>query len=87
MDQRDVDLLQPGVDEPRNFRQEDGHVVGAPVGDRLADVGAGEDGAMAEGARMLGGGVLRLAEHHEMSDLDPFELGGARRHGVRQLER
>ena len=87
VNERDVHRLQPRVDEPRDLRKEDRHVVGAAVGDRFADVGAGEDRPVAEGARVLGSRVLRLAEHHEVGHFDPFELGGARRHGVGQLER
>ena len=49
VDERHVDRDRPRGDEPRDLGEEDRHEVGAPLVDRLAHVGAGEQRAVAEG--------------------------------------
>ena len=43
LDQRDVEREHAGAEQPRDLAQEDRHVVGAPLLDRLADVRADEE--------------------------------------------
>ena len=74
LDEGHVDDRAARAEECRHLRQEDGRVVGAPLGHRGARVGADEEGVVSEALVELGLGVGRHAEGHDVDDLGVVEV-------------
>jgi len=85
LDEGVVERDAAGVEKSFNFMEEDGHVVGAAVADGVADVVADEEGGGAEGALVLGEGVVGVAQGFHVDDVDVLELGGAGGEGAEEV--
>ena len=84
VDQDDVQRDRAGVEEVRDVRQEDRHVVGPALVDGRAGVRPDEQGPMAEVAGHLRGEVRTGPLDVEMHHPDVVQLGCTRHQGVEQ---
>ena len=82
-----VEREEPGVEQVRHVRQEDGHVVRAPLVHRGTGVRADEERGVAEVAGHLRREMGTRPLDVEVDDVHVPQLGGARHEGFEQGRR